>query len=195
MFVASQPCATLLKWTLIWSHSSSPPGADLPKTELQPADDLANLAAQTFVGAYTVSSTSSQPSFALQVVGSNPTLPTPPRYAPHGIIPAETPTHLHAALAILVRAAAHSRYAYGIRLSLVRVLRMLGAGGERAVKEWRLVGAKQVRRFVFLRNRGRDHVRQLHRTRSWTVLWALEACVACSSDDEVPAEACSHTTF
>ena len=162
--VASQPRATHLKCTFIWSNLSSPPGADLPKTELQPADDLANLAAQTFVGAYTVSSTSPQQPFARHVVKSNPSLPVPPRYARLGVIPAETPTHLHAALAILARAAAHSRYAYGIRLSLVRVLRMLGAGGERAVKEWRLVGAKQVRRFAFLRIRGRDHVRQLHRT-------------------------------
>ncbi|KAH7096936.1 N-acetyltransferase B complex non catalytic subunit-domain-containing protein [Auriculariales sp. MPI-PUGE-AT-0066] len=88
-----------------------PVGADLPKTELQPADDLAALSAQAFVGAYTSS---------------------------------RDITHLHAALAVLVRATEASRYGYGLRLCLIRVLRLLGAGGQLAVKHWRLLGAKQV---------------------------------------------------
>ncbi|EJD43211.1 hypothetical protein AURDEDRAFT_114786 [Auricularia subglabra TFB-10046 SS5] len=85
-------------------------GISLPRTELQPADELAVLAAQALVGAFAAS---------------------------------RDQAHLLAAAAFLETACARSRYAYGLRLCLVRVYRLLGAGAP-ALAHYRLLGAKQV---------------------------------------------------
>ncbi|KZV90135.1 hypothetical protein EXIGLDRAFT_720622 [Exidia glandulosa HHB12029] len=87
-----------------------PLGKDIPKTEIQPADDLAVLAAQALVGAHAAS---------------------------------QDQAYLYAAAALLETACSASRYAYGLRLCLVRVYRMLGAG-KLALKHYRLLGAKLV---------------------------------------------------